>query len=129
MTSSDLQYRLAPVREAMLNLHRNLLDAERMAYERLNGRVPGSADVLQLAIHDPWFAWLRPLTALLVAMDEAMLEDSPEADSRVPGLLEEARLMVRADEEGSDFQQRLFEFVQRSPDVAIAEVSAARLLR
>ncbi|MES2124391.1 MAG: hypothetical protein V4503_06850 [Gemmatimonadota bacterium] len=129
MTSSDLQLRLAPVREAMLNLHRNLLDAERIAYERLNGRVPGSADVLQLAIHDPWFAWLRPLTALLVAMDEAMLEDSPEADARVPGLLEEARMMVRADEDGSDFQQRLFELVQRSPDVAIAEVSAARLLR
>jgi hypothetical protein len=129
MTSSDLQLRLGPVREAMLNLHRNLLDAERMAYERLHGRVPGSADVLQLAIHDPWFAWLRPLTALLVAMDEAMLEDSPDADARVPALLEEARLMVRADEDGSDFQQRLFEFVQRSPDVAIAEVSAARLLR
>ncbi|MEO5799053.1 MAG: hypothetical protein ABIZ70_05490 [Gemmatimonadales bacterium] len=129
MTSSDLQLRLGPVREAMLNLHRNLLDAERMAYERMHGRVPGSADVLQLAIHDPWFAWLRPLTALLVAMDEAMLEDSPDADARVPSLLDEARLMVRADEDGSDFQQRLFEFVQRSPDVAIAEVSAARLLR
>ncbi|MES2305940.1 MAG: hypothetical protein V4558_10540 [Gemmatimonadota bacterium] len=129
MTSSDLQLRLGPVREAMLNLHRNLLDAERMAYERMHGRVPGSADVLQLAIHDPWFAWLRPLTALLVAMDEAMLEDSPDADARVPSLLDEARLMVHADEDGSDFQQRLFEFVQRSPDVAIAEVSAARLLR
>lgn len=129
MTSSDLQLRLGPVREAMLNLHRNLLDAERMAYERLHGRVPGSADALQLAIHDPWFAWLRPLTALLVAMDEALLEDSPEADARVPSLLEAARAMVRADEEGSDFQQRLFEFIQRSPDVAIAEVSAARLLR
>ncbi|MEP6589598.1 MAG: hypothetical protein ABJC19_00310 [Gemmatimonadota bacterium] len=129
MTTSELQSRLAPVREAMLNLHRNLLDAERIAYERLNGRVPGSADVLQLAIHDPWFAWLRPLTALLVAMDEAMLEDSPDADARVPNLLDEARLMVRADEDGSDFQQRLFELVQRSPDVAIAEVSAARLLR
>lgn len=129
MTSSDLQLRLGPVREAMLNLHRNLLDAERMAYERMHGRVPGSADALQLAIHDPWFAWLRPLTALVVAMDEAMLEDSPEADARVPNLLEEARRMVRADEDGNDFQQRLFEFVQRSPDVAIAEVSAARLLR
>jgi len=129
VTSSDLQLRLGPVREAMLNLHRNLLDAERMAYERLHGRVPGSADALQLAIHDPWFAWLRPLTALLVAMDEALLEDSPEADARVPSLLEAARAMVRADEEGSDFQQRLFEFIQRSPDVAIAEVSAARLLR
>lgn len=129
MTSSDLQLRLGPVREAMLNLHRNLLDAERMAYERLHGRIPGSVNVLQLAIHDPWFAWLRPLTALLVAMDEAMLEDSPEADARVPNLLDEAHTLVRADEEGSDFQQRLFEFVQRSPDVAIAEVTAARLLR
>lgn len=129
MTSSDLQMRLAPAREAILNLHRNLLDAERIAYERLHGRIPGSADVLQLAIHDPWFAWLRPMTALLVAMDEAMLEDTPEADAQVPALLAEARLLVLADEDGNDFQQRLFEFIQRSPDVAIAEVAAARLLR
>jgi hypothetical protein len=129
VTSSDLQLRLAPVREAILNLHRNLLDAERIAYERLHGRIPGSADVLQLAIHDPWFAWLRPMTALLVAMDEAMQEDSSEAEAQLPGLLAEARLLVLADEDGNDFQQRLFEFIQRSPDVAIAEVAAARLLR
>ena len=129
MTSSDLQLRLGPAREAMLNLHRNLLDVERIAYERLHGRIPGSADVLQLAIHDPWFAWLRPMTALLVAMDEAMLEDSPEGDALVPRLLAEARTLVLADEDGTDFQQRLFEFIQRSPDVAIAEVAAARLLR
>lgn len=129
MTSSDLQLRLEPVRAALLNLHRTLLDAERVAYERLNGRVPGTADVLQLAIHDPWFAWLRPLTSLIVALDEVLLDEGVQAESRVPQMLAEARELLHPDEDGNDFQQRCFELIQRSPDVAIAQVEATRALR
>lgn len=120
---------LLPAREATLALHRTLLDAERLAWERLNGRIAGSAEVLRLAIHDPWFAWLRPLTALIAAMDELVADASPEAAARVPILLAEARTMLRPAEDGDDFQQRYFEFVQRSPEVAVAHGALARALR
>jgi hypothetical protein len=112
--------RLGPVRDAMLDLHRVLLDTERAAWQRMNGRVVNNAEMLQLAINDPWFAWLQPMTALLVALDDAIMDRSEEAVAEVPRLLATARTMLHPDDSGTEFQQRYFEFVQRSPDVAVA---------
>ena len=39
-----------------------------------------------------------------------------------------ARDLMRADEEGTEFQQRYFELVQKSPDVALAHGRLTRLL-
>ncbi len=120
MSTPDIVGRLGPTRDAVLSLHRALLAAERIAWESMNGRITGNAEFLQLAIHDPWFVWLRPMTALIAALDEAMLDHSPEAEARLPALLTTARELLHPDETGNDFQQRYFEFVQRSPDVAVA---------
>lgn len=119
---------LAAVRDAVLAVHRNLLETERLAWERMNGRVAGNLEVLRLAIEDPWFAWLRPLTALIAAMDEAIRDDSPEAESRAAAILTETSSLLRPDENGSDFQQRYDEFVQRAPDVAVAHGRLMRVL-
>jgi len=125
----DITSRLGPTRDAALGLHRALLAAERRAWESLNGRVADNAQFLQLVIHDSWFAWLRPLTALLAAMDEALAERAPDADLRLRALLGATRDLLRPDEEGDDFQQRYFEMVQRSPDVALAHGALMRELR
>lgn len=122
--------RLGATRDAVLVLHRALLSNERIAWEALNGRVADNPEFLQLVIHDPWFVWLRPLTALIAAMDEAMAETDPsrEAESRVPALLATTRELLRPDDQGDDFQQRYYEFVQRSPEVAVAHGMAMKAL-
>lgn len=118
------------VRRALLGLHRSLLAAERIAWESINGRVAGNAEFLQLAIHDPWFLWLRPLTALIAAMDEALpdTEQSSEQETRVATLFATARDLLHPDEQGDDFQQRYFDLVQRFPDVAVAHGRFVRAL-
>lgn len=117
---------LVAAREAVLALHRALLETERLAWERMNGRTVGNVELLHLAIEDPWFTWLRPLTALIAAMDEALIDDTPEGELRVAPILAEAGALLHPDENGSDFQQRYHEFVQRAPDVAVAH---GRLIR
>ena len=117
---------LAAVRDAVLALHRALLETERLAWERMNGRTVGNVELLHLAIEDPWFTWLRPLTALIAAMDEALVDDTPDGEGRVAPILAEAGSLLHPDENGSDFQQRYHEFVQRAPDVAVAH---GRLIR
>ncbi|MGH7524215.1 MAG: hypothetical protein ACREK8_07910 [Gemmatimonadales bacterium] len=112
--------RLGPTRDAVLGLHRSLLAAERIAWEAMHGRIAGNAEFLQLAIHDPWFLWLRPMTALIAALDEAMIDHSPEGAARLPALLAAVRELLHPDDSGNDFQQRYHELVQRSPDVAVA---------
>ncbi|MBA3257376.1 MAG: hypothetical protein H0T64_12105, partial [Pyrinomonadaceae bacterium] len=54
---STLQ-QLIQLRQSLLRMHKTLLDLEREAYERTRGRVDNSYEVLQLVMHDPWFAWL-----------------------------------------------------------------------
>ena len=112
--------RLGPTRDAVLGLHRALLAAERIAWEAMHGRIAGNAEFLQLAIHDPWFLWLRPMTALIAALDEAMIDQTPESAARLPVLLAAVRELLHPDDSGNDFQQRYHELVQRSPDVAVA---------
>lgn len=127
-TPTDSVKRLAAIRHAMMHLHRALLESERVRYERLNGRVGSNADFLQLALHDPWFAWLRPMSALIVAMDERM---DPDAEPGVPApesLMEQARELMRADEEGGDFPSHYHDALQRDPAVVMAHASVQRLL-
>jgi hypothetical protein len=127
-TPTESVKRLAAIRHAMMHLHRALLESERVRYERLNGRVGSNADFLQLALHDPWFAWLRPMSALIVAMDERM---DPDAEPGVPApesLMEQARELMRADEEGGDFPSHYHDALQRDPAVVMAHASVQRLL-
>jgi hypothetical protein len=128
MRAGTLAARLGPVRAAVLALHRTLLETERAAWQRLNGRVANRSELLQLAIHDPWFAWLRPLTALLAELDAMFAELPPEAEARVPALLVAAKALLHPDDDGTDFQQRYYEFIQRSPDVAVAHGDVMRQL-
>ena len=38
----------------LLRLHKALLDDERVAYERVHGRIPSNGAFLQLALNDAW---------------------------------------------------------------------------
>jgi hypothetical protein len=70
--------RLQTVRHELLSLHRALLDAQRVAHEAAHGKVTAAA-FLELVIGAPEFAWLRPMTALIVAIDEAIDEANPDS--------------------------------------------------
>ena len=126
--STDATQRLAATRHAVMLLHRALLESERLRYERLFGRVTSSADLLQLVLHDPWFAWLRPLSALIVAMDERMDPDAEPGVATPESLLEQARALVRADEVGPDFQSHYHDALQRDPAVVMAHAALQKTL-
>ena len=51
--------RLARLREALLHLHKALVDSERVSYEQTVGTIPSPNHFLQLLTNDPWFAWLH----------------------------------------------------------------------
>jgi hypothetical protein len=112
-----------------MRVHRALLEAERIRYERIHGRVDGSGAFLQLAIHDPWFAWLRPISELIVQIDEWLDEDppTPGAPDRAEILLAQVRDRMRPNEEGAEFQQRYHRLLQEDPAVAVAHAEARKL--
>ena len=80
--TEPLRKRLEKVRVALLALHKALVDSERIGYEQTMGTIPSPNHFLQLLMKDPWFAWLQPLSQLIVSMDEAMDAKEPPLTRR-----------------------------------------------
>jgi hypothetical protein len=58
------------VRHAALHLHKVLIQAVRLDYERAHGRVENPTHLWQLVLNAEHFAWLRPLSQWLVTLDD-----------------------------------------------------------
>ena len=123
------QQRLRDLRHGLLRLHKTLLESERVAFERFRGRVSSSGEFLQLVITDPWFAWLHPLSELVVQMDEALDADNPLTSGDIKSLIEQARKLLTPSEEGDGFDKRYYDTLQRDPDVVLAHAEVAKVLR
>ena len=121
-----LRGRVDRARDALLRLHKALLDHERGRYETMHGRVAGAGDFLQLVIHDPTFAWLRPLSELVVQMDELLYADEASAAPDAEALLSQARALIRADEHGDTFHTEYHRALQESPEVVMAHADWKR---
>ena len=121
-----LRGRLDRARDALLHLHKALLDNERVRYERAHGPVSGSGDLLQLVIHNPAFAWLHPVSELIVQIDELLADDEAAAAADAEALLAHMRALVRADEHGEAFHREYHRALQDSPDIVMAHAAWKR---
>ena len=119
---------LTDLRHALLRLHKTLLDWERTAYERIHGRVTGNA-LLQAIMNDPQFAWLHPMSQLIVTIDETLDNEAPDRSADVTGILAQARQLVSPDETGTGYAQRYDAALQDSPDAVFAHRDVIALLK
>jgi len=119
---------LADMSRALLRLHKALLDDERLAYERVHGRIASNGAFLQLVLGDPWFAWLRPLSQLMVTVDELDESREPAAPDDVAALLASVRTLLTPSEEGEGFSRQYYDALQRNPDVGSAHAEVRALL-
>jgi hypothetical protein len=128
MKDTDRQL-LINLRTALLNLHKTLLEWERAAYERVHGRTsPGT--LLTALMNDPQFAWLRPLSELIVRIDESLEIDAlqgPEVD--VATVVALAASAIVADEAGSPAAQRHHQALQDHPDAVFAHRAVTQVLK
>ena len=124
-----IRQRLTAVREALLKLHKALLESERTSYEQTFGKIASPYQFLKLLTEDPWFAWLQPVTQLLAAMDEALDAKEPLTAAIADELISRARKMLVPTEGGEGFSQHYDEALQRDPDVVLAHAVAAKLIR
>lgn len=126
--TTDDRRKLADTRKALLALHRVLIGSERAVYERSAGAIPSAGAFLQLLTTDPWFAWLRPLSTLIVEIDEAFASKEPVTDEAIRTLLDASRQLIAPDEQSDGFGRYYAEAMQRDPDVVIAHGDAMRAM-
>lgn len=123
----DMQERLQQLRDALLKLHKILVDSETATYEKTFGKIPSPNHLLRLLTNDPWFAWLHPLSLLIVSMDEALDEKEPLTTGKVDALVKESARLLVASETGEGFSHHYFDALQRDPDVVFAHADAAKI--
>ncbi len=114
------------VRLPLLDLHKSLVETERRDYERTHGRLE-NAEFLKVLMQGPQFAWLKPLTALIVQIDEALEDDAPDAQA-MQRLAGELRSLLTPDSQGSVFQQRYGDVLQRSAEAVVEHGRTLRAL-
>lgn len=117
---------LPELRTALLDLHKALVDSERVSYEATIGAIQSPNHFLQLLTGDPWFAWLHSMSQLIVAIDEALDEKEPLTPAGIDALVKQTRLLLVASETGEGFATHYFEALQRDPDVVLAHAKVAK---
>ena len=103
----------------LLELHSALLDLTRAEYEREHGSIQGSSAYLQLVTGDEAFAWLRPLSRLIVDLDD---KDALE------GAGGPRKLTERVFSEGNPFYDRYAPVLRSIEDVVLIHGDVKRAI-
>ena len=127
MNDADRQF-LFDLRKALLHLHKTLLDWEQSAYERIHGRV-SAAELLKAIVEDPQFAWLRPISELIVRIDTTVDTEPDAGAGDIDALVARARVATSADEAGPPHAQRYHTALQEHPDAVFAHRAVTTVLR
>lgn len=110
---------LREISKLLLPLHRALIDGAKEDYAFAVAPVK-PAELLRLLTDDPFFAWLKPVTSLIVDIDEMARTDFDAADAaaiadRVDGLFG-----PKAD---GAFSEQYVPMLQRNTDIAIGHAA------
>ncbi len=117
---------LVELREALLRLHKVLLDSERVVYEKEIGPIHSPNHFFQLLTNDPWFAWLRPISQLIVAIDETLDGDEPITTQSVDAMMTQSVFLLIPAKSGGEFGERYVAALQRDPRVVLAHAQVAK---
>lgn len=109
---------LRQFRPLLLKAHKILMDAEKDRYEASHGAIANKGDYLRLVLSHEQFSWLRPISQLIVQIDEVLMSKQPQPLERAPELLNQARHLLHDTEIGQAFQDRTQVVARRDPEMA-----------
>ena len=110
---------------ALREVHRVLVQAVRAAYERDVGPAGRPGQLLRLLTEDPYFAWLHPMSELIVDLD-SLLAQEILPQGTVAGVRQEIDRLTRAG--GSPFWDKYAPFLQSDTDVVMAHAHLRRAI-
>lgn len=120
--------RVEALRHALLELHKSMLDAQRIEYERAYGRVETRGEFLGLVLNHAEFEWLRLLSALIAQLDEWAEGQDAESEGELDGIIQALRGLIRRDGVNPAFSARYWQMVEGEPAVTVAHVKTWRLV-
>lgn len=118
--------KLVALREALLRLHKSLLDMERRAYEKEHGKI-SAGELFRLVVDDAQFSWLHNISEFVVRIDENLDIEAGVTDTDAHIAISLARKIFAPTESGDGFQKKYFDAIQKDPAVVMEHAQLARL--
>ena len=118
--------KLVALRQALLRLHKSLLEMERRGYEREHGAVT-AGELFRLVVDDPQFAWLHNISEFVVRIDESLASEEGVTDTDAHLAIALARKIFAPTESGDGFQKLYFDAIQKDPAVVMEHAELVRL--
>ena len=122
----EMRKPLVELHGALLKLHKALIESERVVYEKEVGPISSPNHFFQLLTDDPWFAWLRPISQLIVAVDETLDSKEPLTSADVDALMSQSVFLLVPAKNGGEFGERCVEALQRDPRVVLTHAQVAK---
>jgi hypothetical protein len=117
---------LLELHSALLHLHKMLIESERIVYESKVGAIQSPNHFFQLLTSDPWFAWLRPISQLIVALDETLDAKEELTTVAVNAVMQQSVFLLVPAETAGEFGERYVAALQRDPRVVLAHAQVAK---
>lgn len=117
---------------ALRELHRALVEHARRDYERARGAVLTPGEFLHLLTTDARFAWLRPLSELMVDLDVFLEADPAPTPEEAAAVRAEVERLIAAPKSSADanaFAVRYLPLIADDPHIAMGHASVKRLIR
>jgi hypothetical protein len=120
-----LRSALRELSKVLIPLHRRLIDATKDDYAFAYAPVATPAQLLDLVRSDPFFAWLQPVTSLIVDIDEMARTDFEPGDAALIAARVERLFGASAN---AGFSERYLPLLQRDVEVAIGHAALRKAL-
>ena len=114
-------------RNALLKLHKSLLDRERAIYEEINGPM-NSGQFLTVLLEEPDFAWLRKFSTLIVEIDEMFDQKDGVTAEAVEIHIAKLRELITMKDEDEIFRAKYQAALQQDLDAAAHQGTLRNLL-
>ncbi len=118
--------KLIALRNALLRIHKTLLEMERRDYEREHGSV-SVGELFRLVVDHAQFAWLHNISEFVVRIDETLAAKEALSPDYTSSSIAIARKMFTPTESGDAFQKKYFAAIHSNPTVVMDHAELARL--
>ena len=124
-TRAALREALRETSRALIPLHRALIEATKSDYSFAYEPVTHPTQLFRLVSEDPFFAWLRPITSLIVEIDEMARRDFETAEVAAVAARVEKLFGSSPD---SEFATRYVPILQRDVDAASGHAAVRKAI-
>ena len=116
---AELRDALRELSRTLIPVHRRLIESAKSDYAFAYGANARPSELVELLQNDPFFAWLKPLTAVIVDIDEMARTDFEAAD--VSAIIDRIEKLLG--------ETKYIEMLQRDIDVATGHAALRRVMQ